>query len=203
MPIISGGGGSSSGGLKATYRKVTSKQVLNTVTETDLLNGEITIGANLFGTSGIATINLWGDWIQNTGSTALLPTFKLKLGATTLLQWQTSTFNVATSAVRYSWSFSAIIAAANATNAQTATLSGYITSLCTAGTANQDTLLTTGEGVTTAILGANAHSMVQVNAYNSATVDTTAATALVFSTTNATATATYDVTLRGALVELV
>lgn len=198
MPIISGQG--SAGSSLTTYRKTTAKQVLNTVTETDLLNGEITLAAGVLGTTKVAKIDLWGDWVQNTGGTALVPTFKLKLGATTLIAWQTSTYNVANSATRYAWQYAALIAAQNATNAQTCSLTGYLTSASVVGTANQDTTLTTGEGVQSAVLGANGHAMAQVSAYNSATVDTTQAQALTFTTTNASSTATYDVTLRGALV---
>lgn len=198
MPIISGQG--SAGSSLTTYRKTTAKQVLNTVTEIDLLNGEITLAAGVLGTTKVAKIDLWGDWVQNTGGNSQVPTLKLKLGATTLIAWQTSTFNVTSSATRYAWQYSALIAAQNATNAQTCSLTGYMTSACAAATATQDNVLTTGEGVQSGVLGVNGHGMAQVSAYNSATVDTTQAQALTFTTTNASSTATYDVTLRGALV---
>lgn len=201
MPFSGAGSGSSSGIV--TLRKVTSKQVLNTVTETDLLNGELTVSGNTMGATSIMQIAMWGDWVQNSGATAFVPLLKLKLGATTIFAWQTNTFNVNSSATRYSWQVNAIIASANAQNAQTASFTSWWSGASGIGTVAQDATLTTGEGLQTALIGANSHAFIQANGYNSASLDMTQSQALVFTTTNATATATYDVTLKGALVTIV
>lgn len=67
----------------AKYRKTTEKDVVNTTTETDLLNGEITIGAGVMGTDRMARLTILGDYLNNSGGTKTL-TIKLKLGSTLL-----------------------------------------------------------------------------------------------------------------------
>jgi hypothetical protein len=89
--------------LPAVYRKTTSKQVVNTVTETDLLHGEITIAAGLMGTNGVLRFTAWGDQINNSGATQSTPRLKLKLGATTLLDTNVVAAVWSTNAARWGW----------------------------------------------------------------------------------------------------
>lgn len=69
-----------------SFRKTTAKAVTNTVADTDLLNGEITIPANEMGTDGLLRLTAWGDWEQDSGSGSDVMIFTLKLGGTTLLK---------------------------------------------------------------------------------------------------------------------
>lgn len=65
------------------YRKTTAKTVNNTVTETDLLNGEITLGAGVPGTTGMVRLTLLLDGLNNSGG-AVTWTFKVKFGGSTI-----------------------------------------------------------------------------------------------------------------------
>lgn len=65
------------------FRKVTEKDIVNTVTETDLLNDELTILANQLGTNKTGRLTLEGDYLNNSGANRTLQV-KVKLGATTL-----------------------------------------------------------------------------------------------------------------------
>lgn len=202
MPIISGGSGSS-GSSVTTYRKVTPKVVSGTVTETDLLNGEITLTTRLTATA-VVTIDLFGDYVQNIANATALPTLKLKLGSTVLFQWQpfSAILSSQSSATRYGWSFRAVIANANATNSQKATLSGTWTGLSNSATTAAAAALTTGEGTHGMSNQTGVASIETMSAYNTAAVDTTAAPALTFTTTNGTASTPYDITLAGCLVTI-
>src|SRR4051794_27688805 len=84
--VARGGGDNRIAGseLGVKYRKVTAKQLVSSVTETDLLNGEITLAAGVLGSDRIARIVLWGDFLQNTGVDRGGPTLKLKYGGSTL-----------------------------------------------------------------------------------------------------------------------
>jgi hypothetical protein len=77
------GGATAWGSGVTTYRKVTEKDVHTSVAETDLLNGEITIGAGEMSTNKIAKVILVGDYLNNSGAGVTL-TIAIKLGATTL-----------------------------------------------------------------------------------------------------------------------
>ena len=63
-----------------TYRKITSKQVVNTIAETDLLSGEITIPANVMSTNKLLRLLAFGDWKNNAGDLTALPRFKVTFG---------------------------------------------------------------------------------------------------------------------------
>lgn len=68
---------------RAHWRKTSIKDVVNTTTETDLLNGEVTIDASAIGaTSGLRLV-AWGDLLTNTGGTTQV-TPNLVLGATSI-----------------------------------------------------------------------------------------------------------------------
>lgn len=81
--LITAGGATAWGTGVITYRKVTEKDVNTSVAETDLLNGEITIGAGEMSTNKIARVILVGDYLNNSGGAVTL-TVAIKLGATTL-----------------------------------------------------------------------------------------------------------------------
>ena len=198
--------------LTSSYRKVTSKQVVNTVTESDLLNGEITLAAGVLGTDKMAKIVLWGDWLQNAGSTSG-PWFRLKIGSTYLFSWLVGNamFNCADSATRWTWRYEATIAAANSTSAQVASIAGW----CSAFTSSSSGPVISFAGMNDGSLGsgiglrqsfhngATQAARETLNGNSTSAEDSTAALAVRFLVVNGVASANYDTTLRGAIVEIV
>lgn len=65
--------------------KTTQQDVVNTTSETDLLNGEITLAAGAMGTARACHASLLGDYLNNTGAT-LTTTIRVKFGGTTVFQ---------------------------------------------------------------------------------------------------------------------
>lgn len=190
-PITANGIGS--GIVKSPYRKTTAKQVINSIAETDLLNGEITIAGNVIGTSGVVRMTAWGDMSNNSGGAVALPRFKTKLGATTLLDTGAPGAAWTSNAARYGWR--AVVEIANsASNAQWASLAlefgGIIVD-------NVAVVFTTGEG-----LYATVTDLAKAIGGGAGAVDTTVAQALQFTVTLATANASEDVTLKGAVLEI-
>jgi hypothetical protein len=188
------------GGLGTTYRKTTAKAVNNSTAETDLLNGEISLDANVLGTTGVARIYAAGDWLQNT-TTLSLPQFKLKLGATTLIDTGAPGGNSAgQSATRGSWRLEAAIANLGAANSQWVSLLLHI---FPGSVSNQtdNQAFATGQGAYTHPVAGVA--FVCAEGVNSGAVDTTATQALAFTVINRVANASYDVKLYNALVTIV
>lgn len=194
-----GGGGAIGSGV---YRKLTAKQVVNSVAETDLLNGEITIAANAIGASGILRLTAFGDWKQNSGASTDVPRFKLKLGATTLLD--TSVFSAAVvgnNAGRAGWRIVVEIANLAAANSQWASLEGRI-GYISSGAFNA-AFFATGAGITQTVMNsATSADTTHMLGGNSGAVDTTAAQALALTTTLPAANANLDLILKGGLVEI-
>ena len=125
-------------------RKTTAKQVVNTVTETDLLNGEITVGAAAMGSNGMLRLTASGDLINNTGANQALMRLKVKLGATTIFDTNAlPAASWAASASRWGWRIGVEIMNLGATNSQWSTLDGRLTGALLSP--NLSTF-TTGEG---------------------------------------------------------
>jgi hypothetical protein len=182
---------------RAHWRKTTAKVVANTITETDLLNGEITIDAGAMSTNRMLRLTAVGDWINNTGAGVATPRLKLKLGATTIIDSNVVAAGWSALAQRFPWKIEVEIQNLGAANSQwTAFLLSSVL-----GTASATTqALTTGEG---GIQIFNTQLDFRVIAGNSSAVDTTAAQALVLTVTLATANALEDMTLKFATVEIV
>jgi hypothetical protein len=181
---------------RAHWRKTTAKVVANTVTETDLLNGEITIDAGAMSTNRMLRLTAIGDWINNTGAAVGTPRLKLKLGATTIVDSNVIATNWSTSALRTPWRLVAEIENLGATNSQWTHLMGSgILNNPAAGFSTA----TTGEGAMVAVSPAT----LALSVANSSAVDTTAAQALALTVTLATANALEDMTLKFATVEIV
>lgn len=186
------------------YRKATSKTVNNTVAETDLLNGEITLAANDLGTSRVLRLFASGDYLFNPGAGGLAnPRLKLKLGATTLIDTGPGIGSPAhvNSANRMPWSAKIEIAELGATNAQWITFDfkfGVITGLTAL---SNGVFFTTGEGTIQIVeVASSSASWGQMLGVNSAAVDGTSAQALVLSVILPTANAAVELVLRNALV---
>ncbi len=86
-----------------TYTKVTTKDVTNTGSATDLLNGEITIGAGVLGAGKTMRFTLIGDLLHNQ-NVATTYAFAAFLGATQIAgTYTTGSINSVQSSTRYWW----------------------------------------------------------------------------------------------------
>jgi hypothetical protein len=181
---------------KAPYRKNTAKVVVNTTTETDLLNGEITVGANAVGVNGVLRLTAVGDLINNTGGTVATPRFKLKLGATTILDSGAFATIWASQNFRFPWRLDVFIQNLGAANSQWSDfrLNGAFSTI-----SNNAAGVTTGEGMMQTLA---ADFDFKVGMSGPSAVDTTAAQVLALTVILPTANALEDVTLKNALVEI-
>jgi hypothetical protein len=96
------------------YMKTTQKDVANTTTETDLLNDEITVAADVLGANGYIDAMFHGDLLNNVGATSNV-TLRFKFGATTL--WA-ETVVLSNITARASWALRFRLFNSGATNAQ-------------------------------------------------------------------------------------
>jgi hypothetical protein len=180
---------------RAHWRKVTPKTVVNTITETDLLNGEITIDAGAMSTQRLLRLTAWGDLINNSGATQASPRWKLKLGGTVLLDTNTIAAVWQTATSRWGWRVRAEIH-----NLTAATQWAYLQAEFSGSLVpNLNAAFATGEGV----IGTNGNSQAHGYAGASAAIDTTVARALALTVINPAANANLDVTLKAAIVEVV
>lgn len=184
------------------YRKLTSKTVNNTVTETDLLNAEISVGAGAMGANGLAVLTAWGDCLNNSGAGNIaMPRFKLKLGAGATVVVDTGApatgFNLA-AAGRKGWRIVAWIQNLALTNSQLISFGG--TGGWGGGAANIQAALTTGEGNYTNNVGAAAALLATAQGFNTSAIDTTAAMAIVLSVILPESSVNTEMKLFGAAV---
>jgi hypothetical protein len=181
-----------------TYRKITAKTVNTSVAATDLLNGEITVAANVLGANGRLRLTASGDYLQNSGGTTNTWRFQLKLGATTLFDTGAVAQALSSQATRWPWKI--IVEIQNtATGTQVAHIQVDVNfgGTMTGSTAT----FTTGEGR----YGGQSTNATQLggSAYNTSSIDTTAAVALVLNVINPSASATCETKLTSALVEII
>ncbi len=188
--------------VPVTYRKSTAKVVNTTVAETDLLNAQITVGANVLGSTGVLRGKVWGDWKQNGGSNGLSgPILRLKFGGTTQIRVDiaSSMLSIQNSATRFGWEFDIVIANQNATNVQTIMLNGMFSYLSNSTTAAIAQPVQTGEGTHAAVNTQSAAALETIVVYAAGAIDTTSSRAIEFTTVNGSSSANYEVALQGAL----
>jgi hypothetical protein len=189
-----------------SYRKTTAKAVTNTVTETDLLNGEIQVAGNVLGTTGVMRLTASGDWVNNSGGAADVPRFKLKLGAgppTVILDSSVMGATIAAaSASRFGWKIVAETANLGATNSQWTDVRIDL-SFSASSTAASVAAFATGEGNYQAVYTGSQKGYAIGVAGNTSAIDTTAAMNVILSVINPTASATCETKLYRALVEII
>lgn len=191
-------------GFALTYRKVTAKAVNTTTAATDLLNGEVTIAAGAMGTTGVARLTAWGDWLQNSGGNAAPPRLQVVLGSTTLLDTGVSG-NIGATATRFGWRVAVEILNLGATGSQLSSILATVASN-NIGSANVNGVFTTGEGQyygINAALGGTGVPLLATGVNPATSVDTTVANVLALKVINGSANAAYETKLLGALVEIV
>lgn len=179
-----------------TYRKTTAKTVNTTTAATDLLNGEITIGAGVMGTTGVLRLTAEGDYLNNTGSILDGFRFQLVFGGTTLLD--TGVCNAAqtvtASASRFGWGITAIIRNLGAANSQWAKIESTLPYVPNSVGVSA---FTTGEGRYWTDTNGG-----WFEGGNTGAVDTSAAKLLELKVINGSASASCETKLYGALVEI-
>lgn len=110
------------------WRKTSEKDVTNTVTDTDLLNGEITIDAGAMSTNRMVRVTIIGDYLNNTGADRTFG-FSLLFGGTVLIGESVggaAAGAIATSATRRPMKIVAEIANLGATNVQWSSLQLFL-----------------------------------------------------------------------------
>lgn len=193
---------------RAHYRKTTSKAVNTTVSPTDLLNGEITIGAGAVSTVRGLRATLWGDWLQNSGASQKPPRFQLVVGGTTVLDTSVgaSGFNIAAAATRAGWRCQLEMLELGATNSQLWSMALLLAPNSTSGWQNGGAaLFATGEGAYTIPVSATggATAMAEALGINTSAIDMTVAQTFAFNVINGVSNASYETKLLGAIVEVV
>lgn len=180
------------------YRKATAKTINTTVTETDLLNGEITIGANVIGSSGVVRLLAEGDFLMNAAGPVAATRFKLKLGGTTLLDTNTIAATMTTTALRFGWRIVCTISNLGATNAQWSHMEGEYT----LGAATGATGFATGEGNYIVNNISGGIGLASFSGGNASAIDTTAAKLLELSVILGSSSVNNEIVLKHALVEV-
>jgi len=179
------------------WRKTSEKDVTNSTSEIDLLNGEITIDAGALSTTRALLVVLAGDMLQNFGNSGQAGTPRLKLGGTTI--WGDA-HAVLQSATRRDWWLWAIIANLGVNNSQFTVgrfevgepSAGSIAGL---GNAQSGLATTADAGQSTAQAGIGV-----IGSNGTTSIDTSAACALAFTWQWASAATTLSMRLKNALI---
>lgn len=195
-------------GAVPPLRKTSAKTVNNTVTETDLLNGEFTLAAGVLGTTGVARLTAFGDLLQNNGTQNFFR-WKLKLGGTVLIDSGAMVASMGATAARYPWRVVAEIGNLGVANSQAVYV--YIRGVSDAAFAVlSHSGLTTGEGAYNSNAknegtGTQNGSWAEfyVDGFNTAAIDTTTSKLLEFTVTLPAANVAVEAKLVMALVEFI
>lgn len=175
------------------YRKTTSKTVTNTVAETDLLNGEVTIGAGVLGTTGMMRLRLFLDILNNSGGAATWR-FKVKLGGTAVFDsGAVSVPNQGASRTGMTLDFDLLNAGAANTN--TCKVRCAVPAVSIAGSGGL------GTGNPTDIGTGEKWTLIEASAPSA--IDTASSKLLEVTVTHGTAAATIETKLYGAVVEVI
>jgi hypothetical protein len=169
------------------YRKTTAKTVSNTVAETDLLNGEITVAANAMGASSMLRATLFLDILTNNSGNFR---FKLKLGATTLIDTGAN-FAPTNNASRTWLEVGFEILNLGATNSQQARMRVWMPQAL-------DTF-----GPTTGTGSGGSGAVYHFGGLGTGAVDTTSAQALALTVQHNAASVNQDAKLYGAVIEII
>jgi hypothetical protein len=182
------------------WRKtVANKTVVNTITETDLLNGEITIDAGVMSTNRMVRLTAMGDLLNNSGGTVATPRLKLKLGTTVLVDTGALAAAWATSVGFFCWRVDAVVQGIGASTTDVWTDMSMDANMLVA--ASVSGFPTVGEGAVSTLLATNSWKA-HIGNYN-ASMNTAVANALVLTVTLATANANENMRLMAACAEIV
>lgn len=190
------------------FRKTTAKSVVNSVAETDLLNGEFTVAANAMGANGIVRLFANLDWANASGTTlATPPRFKVKLGAGPTVVIDTGAFAVGNllngNFGRTTIPIMVTIQNMGATNVQQITFATAYNLESGSVLAGYALAYVTGTGISGIMpVGTGLWFPFVSNGNGVGAIDTTAAMAVQLTVINPLASASLDVTLRSAFAEI-
>jgi hypothetical protein len=176
---------------ETSYKKTTEKDVVSTVSETDLLNGEITIGAGVPGTDKMIRVTLLGDYLNNSGAARDL-TLKIKFGGTTL--WDETITAITATATRRAWRLVFEIGMLGAANSQF--FAGVLSGSQGAATTGL------GDSVAVAHWSSNNGLSVAFGSNGTHSLDTATSKLLEVTATHSTNNASLSMRLKYALVEV-
>lgn len=196
LPITANGIGT--GIVKSPYRKSSSKQVVNTTSLTDLLNGEVTIAAGAMGANGVLRLTAWGDMKNNSGGSVSTPQFLFQLGTTNLVESGVIVGAWSNAITRYPWRVQATIANLTASTQWVDFRAEALIGVAVSGAIGA----AIGEGYTITSLVSGGVGLWKHSLSASAAVDTSVARALSLFVGLPTASTLEDVTLTGAVVEI-
>jgi hypothetical protein len=182
-----------------TYRKTTSKSVNNTVTETDLLNSQITIGANVMGSTGMVRLTAWGTLKNNSGASRSMPRMRFKLGSTTIGDSGTPGTIWDNNGSTWAWRFVGYVMNLGATNSQS---SYFLFETNFAANAASGSGMTDGTGIRFNPAASGGASFFRAEATDTAAEDTTSSKAMQLTAELPVANSNLDITLTAALVEV-
>lgn len=172
-----------------TYRKTTEKDVVNTTSLTDLLNGEITVGAGALGGNGMIVAQLGGDYLNNTAAARTID-LELKSGSTVI--WRSGvSATIPVAATRRAWRCSFLIQALGATNSQFTDGDFFL----------GEEGGTTGLGIINSPTSWDAAAIFASNGPTA--IDMTVAQALSFSVAHSVANASLSMRLKRAFIQVV
>lgn len=167
------------GGVSVLDKVYTAVTVVNTTVETNLYSKSIAAGS--LGTTGGLRLTIYGSHFNNTGA-GVTYQFRVKFGATTVLNFQAPTFNA--SGVRGGWSMDVILLNQGATGSQL----GTGRALAVIGRQNLNVI-------------AGGTDLMSAEAEGTAAEDTTAAKTLAVTIQMGTANALADCKLISAVLE--
>jgi hypothetical protein len=176
------------------YRKTTDKDIVNTASETDLLNGEITIAAGVMGTDKLMKVFILGDFLNNTGGN-VSGTWKVKLGGTVI--WEDAHSSVNSSATRRAFRIDLLFGnkgAANVNFLVGALIGSKVAAAATTGLGDMSAFLADGAG------GTAFYEPIASN--GNTAIDTSAAKLLEVTYTPGSAQSTHSVRLKYCKVEI-
>ncbi len=184
---------------RAYWRKLTEKDVVNTASAVDLLNGEVTIDAGAMGANRMLRATLVGDYLNNTGADR---TFVLTVDlGTTLLQKTVGgagASSISASATRRPFRIEIEICNLGAANSQWSSMSVFLGEASSTGTGLGD--LT---NVVRPTANGGIHQFALVGANGAHSRDTTSAQTLAVYVTHSTASTSLSARLKYAIVEVV
>lgn len=189
----------------SSAKKTSTVTVNTTVTETDLLAGELDLAAGVLGVTNKARITAWGDLKNNSGATITFPRFKFKLGGTTLIDTGAVASILAADATRRGWKIVIDILELNATNAQFVSFEGNFRLLNAQAVSFGNHVFTTGEGMWSGggASGSALPNTGQAFGSNTGALNAALALAVVLSVINGSANAQVETRLLGAALEIV
>lgn len=185
--------------IPTSLRKTTTKTVVSSVTETDLLNGEITIPANAMGANGIVKLKMYGTLFNNRGSDTGFPRLRLKHGGTTFFDISPAGNILGNNTATNGWWLELMIANAGATNSQNY---GWMFGMDLIGVGGGGGLFNAGLGTWLNSAPSGGVGWFSATGANTGSKDTSSAQTIEFTTVLPVSDANVNMKLNNAIAEI-